>query len=246
MKDQSESLRLRTEMEGGAEDRRIIVRAALFAVISILLCAASFALPIRQWWQVDRLVHLGRQLGWWGPVGLIALGIVTPLLLLPRWPLAVVSGLLYGIVPGAVLANLASTFGALVHYAMARSMLAPWCRAILERRRSRWLDIPPGQTFTALLLLRAVPVSNFVATNILAGTLRVRVRTYLAASFLGMIPSSVMYAAWGQVIRQPSPVAVALAVGLVVIVLIGTWFVRHRRGWTASQGPPGGGQPCPN
>lgn len=238
-------------MKAGAEvgattDRPLILRAALFAVMSLLLLAASLALPLREWWQVERLVELGRRLGWWGPLGILVLGVATPLVLLPRWPLAVVSGLLYGVAAGAALANVASTLGAMVHYALARSMLAPWCRARLERRRSRWLDIPPGHAFAALVLLRAFPLSNFVATNILAGTLRVPPGTYLAASFLGMIPSSVMYAAWGHAIRRPSPLSIGLATGLVALVLGGTWIVRRRRERATPPEPTGGNGVCPS
>ncbi|MCX7818646.1 MAG: VTT domain-containing protein [Kiritimatiellae bacterium] len=215
-----------------ASDRGPVGRAVAFGVVSVLLLAASVLLPLREWWQVERLVELGRRLGPWGPVAIVVVGLVAPLLMLPRWPIAVVSGLLYGIGPGAALANTASTLGALMHYALARSMLAPWCRSLLERRRSRWLNIPPGRAFAALVLLRAFPLSNFVATNILAGTLRVPASTYLAASFLGMIPSSVMYAAWGRAIRRPSPASVALALGLLGVLLVGSWLMRRR-------GPPG-------
>ncbi len=238
-------------MKAGAEagattDRPLILRAVGFAVVSLLLLAASLVLPAREWWQVERLVELGRRLNGWGPVGVIALGIVTPLLLLPRWPLAVVSGLLYGVVCGAALANVASTLGAMVHYALARSMLAPWCRVLLERRRSRWLDIPRDHAFAALVLLRAFPLSNFVATNILAGTLGIPPSTYLTASCLGMIPSSVMYAAWGHAIRRPSPLSIGLATGLVALVLGGTWIVHRRRERAATLGPTGGKGTCPS
>jgi len=230
---------------GSSADRSQAMRAAAFAVVSLLLLAASLLLPVREWWRVERLVELGRQLGWWGPVGVIVLGMATPLLLLPRWPIAVMCGLLYGVVPGAALSNMASTLGALVHYGLARSMLAPWCRSLLERRRSRWMEIPPHHAFAALLLLRAFPLSNFVATNILAGTLRVPVSTYLAASFLGMIPSSVMYAAWGHAIRRPTKASISLAAALVAAVLAGTWIVRHRRAPMAGLRPPRENEPCP-
>jgi len=213
-----------------ADGRKPVVRAAIFATVCLALLTASLLLPIRQWWSMDRLVAWASRLGWRAPACILAAGATAPLFFLPRWPIAMVSGLLYGVARGTILANVASTLGALAQYALARSMLAPWFRRILERRRSAWFDIPTDHAFLGLFLLRAFPLSNFVATNIVAGTLRIRLRIYLAASFLGMIPSSLMYAAWGKLMKEPSPTWYAIAGAMLSVTIVGTWWAQRRFG----------------
>lgn len=218
------------------EGRSPVVRAIVFVFICLALLTASLVLPVRDWWSLESLTAWSHRLGWRGPIWILLIGLAAPLLFLPRWPIAMVCGILYGIAGGALLANVASTLGAAVHYALARSMLAPWCRRILERRRSRWLNIEPDHAFLALFLLRAFPLSNFVATNILAGTLRVPFATYITASFLGMIPSTLLYAAWGKLMKEPSPLWYAVAAASLAFIAAGTWWAQRRRSRIARQG----------
>ncbi len=201
-----------------------------FIGLSVVFLAVSLLTPAREWFHMDRIAAWSASLGAWGPAVIVLLGLVTPVLFIPRWPIAFAAGLLYGTLWGTVLANVASCLGAILHYALSRSLLAPWCRRLLERRRSGLLDIPRDRTFLALFLFRAFPLSNFVATNILAGTLGIPLRTYAAASFLGMIPSSLMYAAWGKLMKKPSPEFYAVAVLSLVFIVGGTLLARRHLG----------------
>lgn len=220
---------------------RDIRRVAGFVVLSLILVGVSLLTPVRAWADIDRISAWTGSLGTRGPVAILLLGLFTPLFFIPRWPIAFASGLLYGTLWGTVLANVASCLGAVLHYAMSRSLLAPWCRRLLEKRRSGLLDIPRERAFLALFLLRAFPLSNFVATNILAGTLRIPFRTYLGATFLGMIPSSLMYAAWGKLMKKPSPEFYAIAVASLVFIVAGALLAgRHPGRWTRGRGHAAG------
>ncbi len=183
----------------------------------------------RAWFSVERIEALSQQLGAWGPALILALGAFTPLIFLPRWPLAVVSGMLYGVWIGTLLANVASLLGAALHYALARSLLGPLGARLLRRRRTAEpVVIPRDHAFLALFFLRAFPLSNFVATNLLAGSLRIPSRTYLVASFLGMIPSSLMYAAWGKLVKQPSAGFYTVAALSLAFILVGTVLAQRK------------------
>ncbi len=188
----------------------------------------SLFTPARRLFSVEQIGAWSRALGAWGPLLLFLLGLLTPLLLLPRWPIAFVAGLLYGISGGAVLANVASTAGAWLHFLVARSLLAPASARLLRRYGMDRLEIPRERVFLALFFLRAFPLSSFVATNLLAGSLRVPLRTYLAATFVGMIPSTLMYAAWGKMVKRPSPAFFAVAV-LTLLFLVGGTIAAQRR-----------------
>lgn len=213
---------------GGSADAAGVKRLAAFIVLSLVFLALSLLTPAREWFHMDRIGRWSSSLGAWGPVILLAAGALTPLLFIPRWPIAFVAGLLYGTLWGSLLANVASTIGALTNYAMSRGLLAPFSARILRRRAASLLEIPAEKSFLALLFLRAFPLSNFVATNILAGTLRIPLRTYVSATFLGMIPSTLMYAAWGKVMKKPSAGFYAVALLTLLFIVGGTVFAQKR------------------
>ena len=97
-------------------------------------------------------------------------------------------------------------------------MAARWRQALAD----------PHRAFLALFLLRAFPLSNFTATNILAGALGMRGRVYLPATFLGMIPSTLFYACCGKLVRKPSLEFYLLLGVLFLVILLGTLLARRR------------------
>ena len=204
--------------------RRLVLFAALFAAALLAVTCT----PLAQAMSVERVHDVAARLGPWGPLGLALVGIFAPLILLPRWPVAVAGGLLYGIGWGSALTNTASTLGACLHFLLARSLLAP----AASRLKHRYVDVARSLSArnagAALLFLRVFPLSSSVATNLLAGTLKVRAGTFVWATFLGMLPGTLMYASWGKLIKRPSPPFYVLAAAILLTVLILT-AVAHRR-----------------
>lgn len=210
-------------------------RAWLRKLLSFLLPAAGLLLllrltPLRDLVDQDALRDLATRLGPWGPPAIAAVGVASPLIFLPRWPIALVAGMLYGLGWGSLLANTASTLGAWLHFLLARGLLHPSAERL--RRRYKLTDLgqqPERVLFWGLFLLRAFPLSNFVVTNLLAGAVRLRLRTYLAATFLGMIPSTLMYAAVGGAVLTPDdPTLLRLALALLTILSLGAWLTARK------------------
>ena len=198
-----------------------------FLAIALLGLAAARFTPLRDYLTVDGVRDLSARLGWWGPFVLAVAGTVGPLFLLPRWPVCFAGGMLYGVVWGAVLGNVVGLLGCWVHYLSARKFVSAGSRQVLNRFDFDPGTLSPGKSFWALFLFRAFPLSNSAATNILAGAFRISTRTYLTASFFGMIPSSLMYASWGKLMKKPEPVFYALAVGILLIMVAGTALARR-------------------
>jgi uncharacterized membrane protein YdjX (TVP38/TMEM64 family) len=210
-----------------AREVPILRKLLFFVLISVTFIAVGTYPPLRAHLRPEELDKTIEGMGWLGPVLLVLLGALSPLLMLPRWPLAVVSGLAYGVFWGSCLANTASLAGAWLQYLLARSTLAHMATRLLSGNRWRRLLEKEKDVFLFLFLFRAFPLSNFVATNLLCGTLRVPVRTYLAASALGMIPSTILYAAWGKLALKPSGGFISLAVCTLVFIALGTVFARR-------------------
>lgn len=202
-----------------------------FAVLSLLFLGLGLLPGVRAHLRADALRDAARGLGPWTPLAIALFALVSPLAFVPRWPVAFVCGLLYGVGWGSVLANLASTLGAWLHFRLARRAFGATAARLLPRA-ARWRDAlsDPRTAFTALFLLRAFPLSNFTATNLLAAALGLPGRVYLGATFLGMIPSTLLYAALGKLLRRPSPGFAALVAALCVFLALGTLLARRRLG----------------
>jgi len=158
----------------------------------------------------------------------MVIGIVSPLLFVPRWPIAFVSGMLYGVIWGSVLANVASTLGAILHFWLAKTLLSPMSARLCNKYNIHPGKIPQEKQFATMFFLRAFPLSSFVLTNLFAGALNMRMSTFIWSSFLGMIPSTLMYAAWGKLMKKPSTEFYILAVAILVLLMIGTWIAQRK------------------
>ncbi|HYE43881.1 MAG TPA: TVP38/TMEM64 family protein [Caulobacteraceae bacterium] len=113
--------------------------------------------------------------------------------------LQLVAGFLFGPLVGGVATAVSATLGSLGYYGAARTALGEPLRrkAYADPRARRWREGLEKDAFWYLLGLRVPPVMLFVAISALAGVAAVPWRSYLAATFLGVLPSAIVYASIG-------------------------------------------------
>ncbi|MFH0908617.1 MAG: VTT domain-containing protein [bacterium] len=217
----------------------------VFLAVALVAVLVTHFTRAGDYFCLDKITEFSQRLGQWGPMVLIAAGIITPLFFIPRWPIAFAGGLLYGVVWGTLLATFGSAVGALAHYYLSRKLVAPMSDRL--RRKMPFLParIAKDKQFLALFLLRAFPFSNFVATNIMAGALRLHSTRYFFASFLGMIPSSLMYASWGKLMKKPSPEFYVVALLSVVLIVVGTFYGKRMLASCEAKDPEAAGADAP-
>ena len=107
------------------------------------------------------------------------------------------SGFLFGPWLGALYALMGATLGASVVFLAARTGLANLADRVgprVQRLKAGFRD----DAFSYLLVLRLVPIFPFWLVNIVAGASGMRLPTYLAATFFGMIPGALVYAGIGN------------------------------------------------
>ena len=203
-------------------------RLAPFMVLSVGLMALGGIPAVREHLKPAEFSKYAQDLGAWAILAIVIFSIVSPLAFMPRAPIAVLCGLLYGVALGGLLANVAATLGAWLHFRLARRAFSKVGQKHPVAARWRQMLADPQRAFLALFLLRAFPLSNFTATNILAGALGLRGRVYLPATFLGMIPSTLFYACCGKLVRKPSLEFYLLLGTLFLVILLGTLLARRR------------------
>jgi uncharacterized membrane protein YdjX (TVP38/TMEM64 family) len=138
-----------------------------------------------------------RGLAMLGLYGLIYVAAVT--LSLPASAfLTAIGGYLFGWPLGGITANLAATLGAANIFLIARTSLG---RPLLQRAGSRIQSLAAGfrrQSFLYLLSLRLIPVVPFWLTNLAAAFFGMRLKPFVLATQLGMLPASFAFALAGS------------------------------------------------
>ena len=107
-------------------------------------------------------------------------------------------GFLFGSLLGTLYVNVGATVGATLAFLVARYLLRDW---VEQRFGSRLGSIQEGfakNAFSYLLTLRLIPLFPFFLVNMVSGLTRVRVGTYMAATSLGIIPGSFVFAYAGR------------------------------------------------
>ena len=112
--------------------------------------------------------------------------------------LTIAGGFLFGWLIGGLASLVAATIGATAVFLIARSALGD----VLAARAGPWLSrFRQGfqeDAFSYLLFLRLVPIFPFWLVNLAPGLLGVSFATYVATTFLGIIPGTFAYALAGN------------------------------------------------
>lgn len=170
-----------------------------------------------------------RDRGWVGVVGFVVLYVCADVLMVPGALLTVAAGFTYGAWAGMAISSPASVLAASIAFLLARS-------ALRERIR-RWLESTPHfeavrasiaeNSLVVILLLRLSPLVPFNVINYALGLTEITLGRYVAASFVGMLPGTWLYAYVGSL--APTMVAgntevpgtariVGLAIGLMASI----------------------------
>lgn len=107
--------------------------------------------------------------------------------------MTIAGGFLFGRWLGAFVAVIGATVGATVLFAAARSALADVLRRHAHGAIARMEEGFRKDAFNYLLVLRLIPVFPFFLVNIVPALLAVPLRTYIAATALGIIPATLVY-----------------------------------------------------
>lgn len=112
--------------------------------------------------------------------------------------LTLASGFLFGIVLGTIYVVISATIGATFVFFAVRSALNEW----LSKKTAGWIvTMRQGfrkNAFSYLLILRFIPLFPFWVVNIVPGLLNVKAKTFILATFIGIIPGSLIYVLVGN------------------------------------------------
>src|SRR5437660_2907403 len=178
------------------------------------------------------------KLGPWGPVIFIALYVVATVFFIPGSVLTLGAGAVFGVALGSVSVSIGATLGAtaafLVGRYLARDAIA---RKIEKNEKFAAIDrAVADEGWKIVLLTRLSPVFPFTLLNYAFGLTRVKLSHYVLASWLGMIPGTVMYVYLGSLVnvgaghrQRTTGEWVLYGVGLLAAVTVTVFVTRLAR-----------------
>ena len=174
---------------------KIIAAVVLLGAIILL----SRVLPVQVW--LENFSQWVDRLGYSGYLVFYAVYVLATVLFLPGSVLTIGAGLLFGVIGGSLAVSAASTTGAafcfLIGRYVARDRLA---ERLSQDPRFKAVDAAIGREGGKIvLLLRLSPVFPFNTLNYLLGLTAVKFWHYVAASWLGMMPGTVLYVYLGYI-----------------------------------------------
>ncbi|WP_447977475.1 TVP38/TMEM64 family protein [Candidatus Nitrospira bockiana] len=112
--------------------------------------------------------------------------------------LTLAGGFLFGSVLGTLYVNVAATSGATLGFLAARYVLRDWVERKFGDRLGPIQEGFAKNAFSYLLTLRLIPIFPFFLVNLVSGLTRIQVGTYVAATAIGIIPGSFVFANAGR------------------------------------------------
>jgi len=153
------------------------------------------------------------------------------------------AGFLFGMYLGTAIAVVSATVGATFLFLIARSSFGELLRGRAASALQAFKDGFQKDAFNYLLSLRLIPLFPFWLVDLAAAFLDVPLRTFIAGTFLGIIPGAAVYASVGNGLgrildqgRKPdlgilfSPSILVPLLALAGLSLIPIGYRRLRRG----------------
>jgi uncharacterized membrane protein YdjX (TVP38/TMEM64 family) len=182
-------------------------RIVLAVALGGALVAGVLLFPVERW--TLALVAWIRGAGASGAAVFALAYIAATVLLLPGSILTLGAGFAYGPALGLLLASPVSVLAATAAFLLGRSVARGWiARKISGDARFAAIDEAIGDSgFKIVFLLRLSPLFPFNLLNFMLGLTRVRLRDYVVASFLGMLPGTLLYVYLGSLVTSASELA---------------------------------------
>jgi uncharacterized membrane protein YdjX (TVP38/TMEM64 family) len=179
-----------------------------------------------------------------GPIVFVCLSSLLTVALFPGPLLAGASGLLFGTALGTPVSIAAATLGASLAFSLSRWWAHDAVLALAGRRLLAIRDLLARRGFLSVLYARIAPGVHYNLVNYAAGLTAIPLRTFAAATALGVSPRAFAYTALGGSLddlgRPEAIVALCLLVAMAVGGLISLRATGSAAGWSSRAGRSAG------
>jgi uncharacterized membrane protein YdjX (TVP38/TMEM64 family) len=215
--------------------------AIAFLVVALIITAKYFNLQT----SLNNLLQTALQwiesLGVWGPVMFIMIYILATVLFVPGSLLTLGAGAIFGALWGSVFVSIAATLGATAAFLVGRYFARNWvAKQIESNEKFKAIDRAVAtEGWKIVGLTRLSPIFPFNLLNYAFGITQVSLRDYFFASWIGMMPGTVMYVYIGSLFGSIAAIASGMqgrtrtpaewtlyGVGLVATIVVTIYVTR--------------------
>lgn len=209
--------------------------AVLGAIILFLAMAKHF--HVQEFFQ--GALEQVKALGPWGPVLFVMIYVLAAVSFIPGSFLTLGAGAIFGLLWGFLAVSAGSVAGAVAAFLIGRYLARGWVSKKIEgNEKFKAIDSAVAKEgWKIVLLVRLSPIFPFNLVNYAFGLTKVRLKEYFLASWIGMMPGTLMYVYLGSVAgdlaaagaggRSKTPMEWLLyGVGLAATVLVTVYVTR--------------------
>src|SRR6266566_5169264 len=224
------------ESHAASSKIRSRLRWVLYAIAAIAVLVAAKYFHVQDLLK-EALDWIGK-LGPWGPVIFVGIYIVATVFFIPGSVLTLGAGAVFGMGLGSVCVSISATLGATAAFLVGRYLARDGiARKIEKNEKFATIDRAVAEEgWKIVLLTRLSPVFPFTLLNYAFGLTRVKLSHYVLASWLGMMPGTVMYVYLGSLVnigaghrQRTTGELVLYGVGLLATVTVAVPVTRVAR-----------------
>lgn len=211
-------------------------RLSGLAVLTLVLIALALAwryTPMRDFVNPVRLVAEAQQLKRlpWTPLWVVAAYVIGCLFMVPLTLLIAVTGIVFGLSPGAYYAIAGTLCAATAGYGLGAALGRDTTHRLLGRRLNKLSRRVARRGTLAMIVIRLLPLAPFGVINLACGASAIRLRDYLLGTLIGILPGVLLTTAFAdnlvQTLQHPSQRT--LGILLIVALLLIAFAIGLRR-----------------
>jgi len=202
-----------------------IFMAALWFALSELGMPASLSSTAISNWLGDH--------GIWGPVLLMTMMVIAVVVgPIPTLPISAASGLAFGMAGGTLIAATGALIGALIAFWTARLLGRDLACRYLEKNPLFTAESSQRLLFWIVFMTRLIPIFSFALISYASGVTAISAWRFALATFIGMLPMTVVFAGLGHTFElHPTLTVVAAGVILIAMAILPYYLNTHLVRW---------------
>ncbi len=221
-------------------DKEIKIKKIIIRIFIILIIITLFII-LNKYYNIAKKIEstLIYSLEWIKSFGILTpiifgiIYIICTIFLISGAVLTLGAGIIFGIVKGTIIVSIFSTLAATASFLLGRFLLRNWVSKKIEKYpKFKSVDTAVAKKGWKIVgLTRLSPLFPFVFLNYAFGLTKISLRAYFLASWIGMLPGTIMYVYIGSLIgdiatinagdRAKSPAEwIFTIIGLFITVIV--------------------------
>ncbi len=190
-----------------AHSQKGYIKIVVLVALAILIAAVLLLFPVRQY--IVDLLQWTENLGSTGPVVVVVIYVLATALFMPGSVITLGAAFIFGLFKSVIIVSIGSTLGACLAFLIGRTIGRDWVASKVRgsEKFSAIDDAVGKEGFKIVFLLRLSPIFPFNLLNYALGLTDVPFWRYAIASWIGMIPGTIMYCYIGSAARSLTQVA---------------------------------------